>query len=161
MECSDLLYNLGLRLFKGSEDNAMDLLHDTYVLAKDAYHTYKGEAKFSTWIYSIATRLGLNKIKRRGIFEIKFSEKDDINWIENILDEKYLSSSEKLVEEEEHKYIQMELNKLPDSYRIPLVLFYYEGLSYGEIAQNLDEKESTIKSYIFRGKAILRKKIKL
>ena len=161
MECNDLLYNLGLRLFKGSEDEAMDLLHDTYLRAKDSYHSYQGRAKFSTWLYAIATNLGLNKIKSSGKFAaLKDPYPNNQSWIENILDETQQSSSENLIAQEQQQHLQTELDKLPEAYRIPLVLFYYEGMSYKDIAEHLGEKEGTIKSYLFRGKAILRKNIK-
>ena len=160
MECSDLLFNLGLRLFKGSQDDAMDLLHDTYLKAQKAYKSFEAKSKFSTWIYSIAMNLGLNKIKRDGRFEIQLPDNtSDKEWVEHILEDNSLAPSDTLIEEEQTKQIQKELNNLPEAYRIPLILFYYEEMSYKEIANQLDEKEGTIKSYIFRGKNLLRKNL--
>ena len=159
MECSDLLYNLGIRLFKNSEE-ASELLHDTYLRAKENYHTYRGESKFSTWVYAIARNLGLAKINEKKEFLITGKKDNDQFWIENILDENQSSSSEKVILNEQRQHIQEELSKLPEAYRLPIVLFYYENMSYKEIAEHLREKEGTIKSYIFRGKAILRGNIK-
>ncbi|MBI3394669.1 MAG: hypothetical protein HY042_02425, partial [Spirochaetia bacterium] len=52
------------------------------------------------------------------------------------------------------------LEELPDAYRVPLLLYYYEKLPYGEIAEKLGLKEGTLKSNIHRGKIILRSKLR-
>ncbi len=68
-----------------------------------------------------------------------------------------------LIDEENNDFISSTLRKeifnLPQKYRLPLFLYYYENLSYKEISNVLDVPEGTIKSLIYRGKIALREKI--
>lgn len=155
-ETAPMIYNLGLRLFHDEED-AMDFSQEVYLQAYDKLRSFRGDAKFSTWLYSLGLHWGLNKIRRQKkwrllsvdepgpdgrALELEASPREDPFLI--------------LSENEQAREVQIALDALPDAYRLPLVLYYYEKLAYEQIARELGIKEGTIKSNIFRGKAMLR-----
>ncbi|MCS6984268.1 MAG: sigma-70 family RNA polymerase sigma factor [Leptospiraceae bacterium] len=146
-----MLYNLAMRIFR-SEEEASDFLQDFYIFAEKKRHNFAGLSRFSTWLYRLAIHEALAALRR----------KRKISW--EILDETQIESHHLGPEELEHrqdleKKVQEEFLKLPDTYRIPLYLRYYENMSYEEIAQTLNLKEGTLKSLIFRGKQILKEKL--
>jgi len=63
------------------------------------------------------------------------------------------------LKKEKRERINYELSKLPDKYRIPLILFHKNGFSYEEISQVLNEPMSIIKNRLYRARLMLRKSI--
>lgn len=66
---------------------------------------------------------------------------------------------EKIIRSEEHLMVRRAVNKLPDKYRIPILLFYMEELPLTDIARILNMPEGTIKSRIHRAKKLLKQKL--
>lgn len=154
-ETAPMIYNLGLRLFRNEED-ALDFSQDAYLQAYRKLSTFEGRSRFSTWLYSLALNLGLKRIRREKRLTIVNQEEEAL--------EKYISQAandakddpfEQTAEQEIRQFVQAELQMLPDVYRLPLILYYYEHMQYNEIAEKLGLKEGTLKSYIHRGKRIL------
>lgn len=154
-ETAPMIYNLGLRLFRNEED-ALDFSQDAYLQAYRKLSTFEGRSRFSTWLYSLALNLGLKRIRREKRLTIVNQEEEAL--------EKYISQTandtkddpfEQTAEQEIRQFVQAELQLLPDVYRLPLILYYYEHMQYNEIAEKLGLKEGTLKSYIHRGKRIL------
>ena len=159
LDCTDMLYSLGLRLFSYKEDKAKDFIQNLYLHSFNKKDSFKGTSKFSTWLYSVALNYGLNELRLskkelRSMEDLKF----ELSRFHEGKTE--ISSSKHLIEEELKAQIQKELLNLPKIHRICLILFYYEGLSYKEMSKKLEIKEGTIKSYIHRGKKLLRGKLK-
>ena len=164
-----MIYSLGLRLFSYQKERANDFLQSVYLHSFDKKDTFKGKSKFSTWLYSVALNYGLNQLKhQKKEMSLKtsyeeYEEKDfsNIPFLKyRISSSEYKSQEEKLIEKEINQYIRKELYALPEVYQICLICFYYEGLSYKKIAEKLGIKEGTVKSHIYRGKQILKQKIK-
>jgi len=153
LDCTNMIYSLGLRLFHGREDDAGDFVQDVYLRASSKKSSFRGEARFSTWLYSLAMNLGLNRIKRDKRFS--FEEPPD-NLVDPGGENQVL---DRILEKETTELIQKEIENLPEIYRLCLVLFYYEKLTYTQIAEKLSQKEGTIKSYIHRGKKLLRQSL--
>lgn len=151
----NMIYNLGLRLFNYNKEETEDFVQDVYVQVYEKYNTFLEKSNINTWIYSLALNLGLNKIKKNKKFkamiekfpnqEIEYQDKE-INSIKDLADELKLK-------------IQKELIQLPEIYRLPLILYYYEKLTYKEMSEKLNIPEGTLKSLIYRGKLILKNKI--
>ena len=64
-----------------------------------------------------------------------------------------------MVSEEEYRVVRQVVQKLPDKYRIPILLYYMEELSIAEIAGMLQMSENTVKTRMRRAKKILREKL--
>ena len=143
----DLVFTLALRLLKNREE-AEEVSQDTFIKAYKSLSKFKGDSKFSTWIYKIAYYTSLDRIKKNkkhlndvGIDE--FTE-HQIKTIDNAL--------ESLEQKEHNKTIQDCLNLLPNDDGFLLTLYYFEELSLEEISKIVDITANNVKVKIFRSR---------
>lgn len=141
-----MIFSLGLRLFRNEED-ALDFVQDVYLDAFRKRDRFEGRSRYSTYLYSFALHRGLNQIRKSS--KIHFQQVEDI--AAEAEPEEPPSAPPEIVREE--------LNALPEVYRLPLVLHYYEKMSVAAIASELEQKENTVKSYMLRARKILKQKI--
>lgn len=130
-------------------DLTEDLIQDTMLKAYVHLQGFKGDAKFSTWLISIASRLYIDyerkqKSERRRLEKVKSEEKRKLMW----------SVTSNGYEWTEHLDI---LTSLHPDIRIPLLLRHYYGFTYSEIASMLNIKEGTVKSRVHNGVKRMRK----
>lgn len=145
--------------FVGDRDTSVDIVQDTMIrfyLNKDSYKSF---AKFSTWIYTIATNLAKNELKRRKRKKLLsiFGE-DDEQQIE--LKDRAVLPDAATDSEIKNEIIQNALLKVKKVYREVVVLRDIQDLSYEEIAQITGLSIGTVKSRINRGRAQLQKLLK-
>ena len=141
-----MIFSLGLRLFRNEED-ALDFVQDVYLDAFRKRDRFQGRSRYSTYLYSFALHRGLNQIRKSS--KIHFQQVEDF-------------AAEPEAEEPPSappEIVREELNGLPEVYRLPLVLHYYEKMSVSAIAAELEQKENTVKSYMLRARKILKQKI--
>lgn len=126
-----------------------DLVQETMLKAYVHLQSFKGDAKFSTWLISIATRLYIDyerKQKRdlKRFEKLKQEEKRKLIW--NVTSNGYEWSE------------QMDLfARLPSHVRAPILLRHYYGYTFSEIASMLNMKEGTVKSRVHNGLKQIRK----
>lgn len=154
-----MIYNLGLRFFRNEED-ALDFAQDVYLRAYDKLDSFRGDARASTWLYSLALNLGLNRLKK----EKRLRMREHIGGEDFVIDEVQdpddgADPIEQLSDAELERTVREELGDLPDVYRVPLILDHFEKMPYKDIAEHLEIKEGTLKSYLHRGKMILRERL--
>lgn len=148
----------------GNADEAEDLTQEVFTRAFEKLSTFKGEALFSTWVYKIAQNEIIRRYRKN--IEVPLTKHED-------LDSMKLSPNERLTKEKnsitpEFHFIKEELrdrirdmlSELPSLYKKPLLLYYFEEMSYKEISERMNLKMNTLKSYIFRGKEILKEWLK-
>ncbi|WP_420385484.1 RNA polymerase sigma factor [Roseivirga sp.] len=138
------LYGFFYRLTSDQEVSE-DLVQNVFVRIIKYRHTYKGDGKFSTWMYHMARNLFADhyrKEKRRGY-------KEDLD-----VADRYHSNddhAEKLkIASEELGLLQVALDRLPEDKKEILVLSKYQGMKYKDIADLLEITESAVKVRIFR-----------
>jgi len=142
-----MVYTLTLRIVKNKEE-AEEVAQDVFVKAYKNLANFKGDSKFSTWIYKIAYYASLDVIKRNKR-QIKSDNIDTIydGDLENVQDAvKYLH------EKERKKVINDALLKLNEDERIILTLFYFEELSIKEISKIVNLSDDNIKVKLFRSR---------
>jgi RNA polymerase sigma-70 factor, ECF subfamily len=147
----DRLFNVLYRMLS-SEDEANDLLQETFLRVWQHKTSYDFRFAFSTWIYTIALNLARNELRRRK--KIKFLDIFDF--------------SDKLAAKEEKKettsnlktLLETEMKRLPEKYKTAFLLRDVDNLSYEEIAQVLGVPLGTVKSRVNRARAILRTRLK-
>jgi RNA polymerase sigma-70 factor, ECF subfamily len=154
----DPLMNFVYR-FVGDKDVSSDVVQDTMIrfyLNKDSYKSF---AKFSTWIYTIATNLAKNELKRR--------KRKKLLSIDNDNDEKEIVIKDRAALPDiiadgqiKNKIIEKALNKVKEVYREVVVLRDIQDLSYEEIAEITGLSIGTVKSRINRGRTQLQKLLK-
>lgn len=147
----DRLFNMLCRMLS-SEDEARDLLQETFLRVWQHKMSYDFRYAFSTWIYTIALNLARNELRRRK----KFKFFDIFDYSDKIpAPEERRTGSPKLKELLDH-----EIQKLPEKYRTAFVLRDVDSLSYEEIAQVLSIPLGTVKSRVNRARSILRKRLR-
>lgn len=143
-------------LFGGFD--ADDLIQDIFVKAYSNIQSFDTKQRFSPWIYRIAHNEFVNAIKRRKSKET-FSLFDfDVLFPQPIAKEDVEDAA---VRSEIRRMLDKSLDKLDAKYREPLVLYYYDDLDYGEIAEVLRIPVSTVGVRLQRGKAMLKKIVRI
>lgn len=147
------VYNLALRMTGNSED-AYDMSQEAFIKAYNSLSAFRGESKFSVWLYRIVSNVCLDflRSKNRKPTVSLSVENDDGDEVElDIADE---SSSPELVLERglTRDAVRRGLAALPDDHREILLLREIQGLSYDEIAEVLGLEAGTVKSRIFRAR---------
>lgn len=144
-----MIYGLGQRLFRNEED-ALDFVQDVYLEAYSKRDRFQGRSRYSTYLYSFALHRGLNRIRKTKRVQFEEWKEEDFPQVETDLTPPGNVDPHVLREE---------LNLLPEVYRLPLVLHYYEKMSCAQIGASLSMNENTVKSYLHRGRKILKTKI--
>jgi RNA polymerase sigma-70 factor (ECF subfamily) len=142
----DAVFGLCLGFLRNRAD-AEDITHDAFIRAYNNLRRYRLDKRFSTWIFTIAANLCRNKLRYRRnhpVFEPEFDSEGGPD------------PAHEVAREERKTKVQTALNRLPYAYRAPLVLRFYNDLSYREIGDILSIPEGTVKTRIHRGKAMLK-----
>jgi len=156
-----LVYNLGLRILWNNED-AEDVLQETFLKVFDNLDTFRGDSDIGTWIYRIATNAALMKLRSRR------RERGQIADIESIEDQEIQPSLlnpnapdpfDELLQQESQEILEKAINALPDIYRVVFVLKDIQHLSTDEIAKILDLSHEAIYSRLKRARMQLREAV--
>jgi RNA polymerase sigma-70 factor (ECF subfamily) len=156
------LVNFLYRMVRNREQ-AEDLAQEVFLRVYRARADYVPSAKFTTWLFRIATNLALNSMRdtRHQRAEISLDAPvvaDSEDGDERPLDvaEQSPNIEQHLVEEARRKMIRHAIDKLPEKQRAAVLLHKYQDLDYGEIAKILECSESALKSLLFRAYEALR-----
>ncbi|TGK02963.1 sigma-70 family RNA polymerase sigma factor [Leptospira langatensis] len=146
-----MVYSQAKKAFR-NQSEAEDFTQDVFLKAFESLSTFKGRSKFSTWLFSIAR----NEIIRRYRKEHPEVDASIEGLSSGQTGEGFSSQESEILERETTEKIRSLVDRLPELYRKPISLHYFENMSYKDISENLNLKMNTLKSYIFRGKEILR-----
>lgn len=144
----NLVYSVILRMISDYEE-ANDIAQEIFVKIYRNLDKYSPEYKFSTWVMRISANYVIDCLRKKKQ-DIEFL--DDLNY-KNACEK---SPEEIYIEKESKENIKNIISALPDMYKIPIVLYHENGLSYKEIADAINEPLSKVKNRIFRGRKILR-----
>ncbi len=135
-------------------DEIEDVSQDVFLKVYQNINKYRNESKLSTWIATIAYNTAINHMRKykKGDDTIP----DDHSVIRTLKDFKTIDYEQVDL----HRYIRDQIELLPLQYRTVITLFHLEEFSYQEIEQITGMPEGTVKSYLFRAKAILKEKLK-
>jgi RNA polymerase sigma-70 factor (ECF subfamily) len=156
------LVNFLYRMVRNREQ-AEDLAQEVFIRVYRARADYVPSAKFTTWLFRIATNLALNSVRdtRHQRMEVSLdapvtadSEDGDQRPID--VAEKNPNIEEHLVQEAQRDMIRHSIDKLPEKQRAAVLLHKYQDLDYGEISKILECSESALKSLLFRAYETLR-----
>ena len=131
-----------------------DLCQETFLRAFRSLQSFDGRSRLSTWICSIAHRVALDELRRQGR-TVRFvadeaGEQQSDDGI-GLLDQ--------IVADEEADRVHAAVNTLPERYRLPLLYAALQELGYDDIATMLAIPVGTVKTLVFRGKALLRDRL--
>jgi len=136
------------------QDELEDVCQEVFLKVYQNLGKYRNECKLSTWIATIAYNTSINYLRKfKKMDEVSPDDSAALRNLTNFISDNYERT-------DLHRYIREQIELLPVQYRTVLTLFHLEEFSYQEIEQITGMPEGTIKSYLFRAKAILKEKLK-
>lgn len=144
------VYNLALRTV-GDPQEAEDMAQETFIRAWRTLPQFRRQAQFTTWLYRIAVNLCYNRLPGLKAEVAALDPAEAADWggerptVEGLV-----------VTAEMQGRVQAALDSLPESYRLLLSLRHLQEMSYAEIAETMQMPLGTVKTGIFRGRALLR-----
>jgi RNA polymerase sigma-70 factor, ECF subfamily len=139
------------------DDEAEDVLQETYVRAFQHLRQFAGEAQFSTWLTRIAVNECLSRLRRRKRIADLSPRADDEAPTMDSLKSPNAGPDEQLLAAETRSVLESAIDGLPKSYRTVFVLREVEGMSTAETAASLDLSEETVKIRLHRSRLMLRR----
>ena len=138
----------------GNAEDAADMTQETFIKAYNSLSSFRGDSKFSVWLYRIATNVCLDFLRsrsRKPTVSLSMEDDDGEEMQLDIADES--QSPEMLLERGlTRDAVRRGLNALPPDYKQILLLREIQGLSYEEISDVLTLEVGTVKSRIFRAR---------
>ena len=151
------LINFLFRMVRDSA-TAEDLAQEVFLRVYRARKQYSPSAKFTTWLFRIATNLALNSVRdnrhRQMDVSIDASVEDDEAPLQ--LPAREMRIDEHMIERDRAEFIRQAISSLPEKQRAAVLLHKYEEMDYAEIAKILECSESALKSLLFRAYETLR-----
>ncbi len=141
--------------FLNSNEDIEDIVQKVFIKVYKNIKSYNHNKKFSSWIYRVAHNEFVNKIKKKSKSPLRFFDPDMI--FPHLLksDE---NPNKKRIKKELSSTLDKHLKKLKPKYREVVILYYFEGLSYKEIAHILKIPIATVGTRLSRAKKILKDK---
>jgi len=150
------VYNFIFLLIK-DRSSTDDLTQETFVRTWKNLKRFDRNKKFRTWIYTIAKNAAYDYLRKKKTIPFSYFGIDESdNTIEEIPDS-YVFPEEQFTGIEMQENLEKNLKKLPENYRVVLVMHYKDDLTLSEISKIFEKPESTIKSRHVRALAMLRK----
>jgi RNA polymerase sigma-70 factor (ECF subfamily) len=144
------VFNLAYRML-GNPGDAEDAAQETFLRAYDRLGSYEIDRKFSSWILSIASHYCIDQLRRR---RLPLESLDDMPvWRDLPSDDQ--EPEDAALQGEQERALQHALAQLPPAYRLPVILRYWNDLSYEEIAEATQSTVSAIKSRLHRARLML------
>jgi len=154
------MLNMALRM-TGDYDEACEIVQEAFLAAYRAIRKFRGEAKFSTWLYGIVVNVSKTRMKQTAQRRQKTVSIDDpADGPGECLAGRESSALEALEKKEIQAKVQDCINTLDEEHREVLVLRDIQGFSYDEIADILNVPEGTIKSRLFRARDAMKNCLK-
>jgi RNA polymerase sigma factor (sigma-70 family) len=140
----DIVFSIALKVLRNRED-AEEMAQESFIKAFKSLHTFKGKAKFSTWIYRITYNTCISEVRKK---KIHFTSADDVQ----IKDETEEMNLDGIPEENREKIVKAALDKLPQDEYTLVLLYYFEDQSVEEICKVTGLTESNAKVKLHRAR---------
>jgi RNA polymerase sigma-70 factor, ECF subfamily len=153
------IYALAYRVL-GREDDARDVCQDTFLRAFRGLDAFKGEAKFSSWLYRIALNLCRDAIRReRRTPLVAVSEGVDVGELAAQQPSSAPSAEDLAAQAELSRHVAAAMRRLPEEQRTAIILKEYHDLTFQEIADVMGCPLSTAKTRLYQGLSVLRREL--
>jgi RNA polymerase sigma-70 factor (ECF subfamily) len=150
------VFNLTYRMLRQREE-AEDAAQETFLRAYRKLDSYDPAHKFSTWLLSIASHYCIDLLRRRRLTWLSLEEE---RLPPAAMKSERPGPEHRAMQSEREAQIQALLDVLAPDYRVVVLLHYWYGLSYEEIAETTDSTISAVKSRLFRARRTLAEKIR-
>lgn len=147
------VFSVALKITNNQKD-AEDIAQEVFLQAYLSLSTYQFDSSFSTWLYRITVNKGIDWRRKN---------KHTLN--QEVYQEQQEKSSEFIPEDlllrkDRQESIKIMLNKLPKAYQSVLVLYYFDNLSYHQIADQLGIAKKTVESRLYRAKLLMKERLR-
>lgn len=143
---------------------AEELAQEVFLRVYRSRHTYNAEAKFTTWMYRIATNLAVNHARdtkqERPENSVSIDASDPETGMSLDVADSSLNAEQDLVRRERLSAIRRHVEALPERQRLAVIMHKYQEMDYRQIADVLKLSESATKSLLFRAYETLRERLK-
>jgi RNA polymerase sigma-70 factor (ECF subfamily) len=143
---------------------AEDLAQEVFLRVYRSREKYEASAKFTTWLYRIATNLAVNYARdtrhERPESTVSIDEPDDDTGLTVDVPDTSLSAEEAIIRRERMSAIRERVQALPERQKMAVIMHKYQQMDYRQIAQILKLSESATKSLLFRAYETLREQLK-
>jgi RNA polymerase sigma-70 factor (ECF subfamily) len=154
------VYQLALRVTSNPHD-AEEIVQDTLLVLHRRLASFRGESKFSTWLYSVTRNAALMHVRQRPRGEFWRDDErpsEDERPTTETLDE--MDAETVLARRQLARTALAELSRLPDEYRVPFVLRDVEGLSSRETADAVGINVNLVRQRVYRARRMLRRRLR-
>ena len=150
------IYALAYRVI-GREEDARDVCQETFLRAFRALGGFRGQAKFSSWLYRIALNLCRDWVRRQRRTPV-VQLPEDVDVIELAASREPTEPIEELVARRDlTRAVEKAMARLPEEQRTAIILKEYHGLTFQEIADLVGCPLSTVKTRLYQGLTVLRR----
>jgi RNA polymerase sigma-70 factor (ECF subfamily) len=154
-ETQEDVYNLAYHMLDSVQE-AEDMMQEVYLRVWRGLSDFRGDAKFSTWLYRITTNVCLN---RRRHFARRLHVIDDEDALEESI-ATHDDPAEATIRQEQKAVLWKTVSYLPSKYRTVIDLFYQKQLTYDEISELLSVPLGTVKGHLNRARKALAKRLR-
>ena len=147
------VFNLVFRMVQNYEE-ASEITQETCLAAWQGLPAFRGEARFSTWLYRIAYNCALKQLemrKRDNALQVALQSEQIVEGDD--------SHNAHLASLDNQELVQEQLSQLPPKYRIVLILRHLQDMTYEEMAEVLTMPIGTIKTHLFRARNLLKERL--
>src|SRR5579875_3341545 len=141
---------------------AEELAQEVFLRVYRSRETYRAEARFSTWLYRIATNLGVNHARdtkhERAAQNVYLDQPDPETGTTPDVADARPGAEDELVRDERMRAIRQHVMSLPERQRMAVLMHKYQGMDYKQIGEVLKLSESATKSLLFRAYQTLRER---
>ena len=144
------------------QEEASDLMQETFMKAFVSLSTYNPQYRFSTWLYKIAANSAIDYLrkKKRGTVSLNEPIKTEEDQIEVEVPDWSKNPEAEWVAKQKAMSIEEAIQSLPKQFREVIIYRHKEDKSYEEISEILKIPVGTVKARIFRARELLKKKLK-
>ncbi|MDR3763863.1 MAG: sigma-70 family RNA polymerase sigma factor [Acidobacteriota bacterium] len=153
-------------MFRMVHDSAVaeDLAQEVFLRVYRSRESYSADAKFTTWLYRIATNLGVNYVRdhknERPEVKSSLDETDEDTGLSMDVADTRRNVEQELLRQERMMAIRQKVQELPERQRLAVLMHKYQEMDYRQIAEVLHLSESATKSLLFRAYETLRESLK-
>lgn len=150
------IFNLVYRMVQDYEE-ANEITQEAFLAAWQGLPSFRGDARFATWLYRIAYNCALKQLetrKRDRALQAALQAEQALDGEDN-----QVQADARLDAREQQAVVQEQLSYLPAKYRIVLVLRHLQEMTYEEMAEILSMPVGTIKTHLFRARNLLKERL--
>ncbi|MBM3308149.1 MAG: sigma-70 family RNA polymerase sigma factor [Candidatus Eisenbacteria bacterium] len=151
---ADLVHTIAARIV--GEADAEDVAQEAFVRAHGALAGFRGDSKFSSWLYRIAVNRSLTHLKRRRRRPEPVDLGPGADGLALTLPSRGPDPERLVLDDEFRRRVRRAVGALPPRYRAAVTLFYLEERNYAEVAGALGIPVNTLKTHLHRARAMLR-----